>query len=53
MLGISACSQAMRGALILLLQSNSSLFHAMVIPAEHSAVSEAWVAWEHGSLNGF
>lgn len=53
MLGISACSQAMTGALVLLLQSSSSLFLGMDRPAEHSAVSGACVAWEYGSLNGF
>lgn len=46
MLGISAWSQAMRDALVLLLQSSSSLFYGMNIPTEHSAVSGAWPEWD-------
>lgn len=53
MLGILTYSQAMRGALVPLLQSSSSLFYGMTIPTEPSAVSGAWVAQEHGNVNGF
>lgn len=52
MLGISACSQAIRCALVLL-QSSGFLFYGMNTPTKHSAVSGAWVACKHGSLNGF